>query len=132
MAKEFLGNGLRFPLLPDETGSLRYVSEDDNVEQSVRLVLLTALGERVMRPGFGTRARRMVFSPASVQNLRLLEVSIQEALRDWEPRVDVESVRAEADPAAPTRVDVDVKYRVRASNTRYNLVFPFYLGRMEA
>lgn len=73
----------------------------------------------------------MVFAPGSIQNLRLLEVSIREALVEFEPRVQVESIRAEANPAQPWRVDVDIRYLIRRTNTRQNLVFPYYLGQAE-
>jgi Bacteriophage baseplate protein W len=128
MAKDFLGTGWRFPLLPDASGSLGYVSAEENIEQSLRVLLLTQLGERVMRPGFGCKAGQMVFAPGSLQNLRLLEITVQDAVRDWEPRIELEDVHAEADLNDATRVMVGIRYKVRATNTRNNLVFPFYLG----
>src|ERR1700674_3523893 len=118
MENEFVGNGWRFPILPDETGSLGYVADDVNVEQSLRILLLTDLGERVMRSDFGCRAPRLVFAPGSVQSLGLLEITIREAVRDWEPRVDIEDVRAEVDLDDETRVTVNISYLVRRSNTR--------------
>lgn len=127
MAREFLGRGWRFPILPDASGSLGYSSGDENVEQSLRILLMTALGDRVMRPDFGTTAERLLFAPGSVRYLRLLETSVREAVRDWEPRVDLLGVSAEADAADATRVLVSVEYRVRQTNSRQNLVFPFYL-----
>lgn len=128
MAKDFLGTGWRFPLLPDASGSLGYVSAEDNIEQSLRILLLTQLGERAMRPGFGSKAGQMVFAPGSLQNLRLLEMTVTDAVRDWEPRIELEDVHAEADLNDATRVVVSIQYKVRATNTRHNLVFPFYLG----
>jgi phage baseplate assembly protein W len=131
MNNSFVGQGLRFPLLPDETGGLGYVEGDINVEQSLRILLLTDLGERVMRPDFGCAAPRLVFAPGSVQSLGLLETTIRDAVRDWEPRVDLEEVRAEVDLEDETRVIVSISYTVRRTNTRNNLVFPFYLGMLE-
>jgi phage baseplate assembly protein W len=128
----FLGRGWRFPIQPDASGGLGYVEGDANIEQSLRLLLMTELGERVMRATFGCDAPRLVFSPGSVQYLQLLETTVREAVRDWEPRVTLEAVTAEAIPGDETRVNVDIDYRIRGSNTRANLVFPFYLGRMEA
>ena len=130
MPGDFIGRGLRFPLLPDASGALGYAEGDANVEQSLKILLLTALGERVMRGGFGTQAPRLVFAPGSLQYLNLLETSVREALRDWEPRVDVLDVSAEADPSDETHVTLSLSYRVRRSNTRGNLVFPFYLGQL--
>jgi phage baseplate assembly protein W len=131
MKNEILGKGWRFPILPDETGSLAYVANDVNVEQSLRILLLTDLRERVMRSDFGCQAPSLVFAPGSVQFLGLLETTVREAIRDWEPRVETESVIAEVDPEDETRVTVQIRYVVRQTNTRNNLVFPFYLGTIE-
>jgi phage baseplate assembly protein W len=84
-----------------------------------------------MRPDFGCDAPRLVFAPGSMQYLRLLETTVREAVRDWEPRVELEDVRAEVDPEEETRVIVSIDYRVRQTDTRTNLVFPFYLGTVE-
>ena len=127
----FIGNGWRFPILPDAAGGLGFVSGDENVEQSLKILLLTNLGQRVMRPDFGSKALSLVFAPGSLQHLGLLETTIREAVRDWEPRVDLEEVRAEADIDDETRVTVQIGYRIRQTNTRGNLVFPFYLGEVE-
>jgi len=131
MADPLQGRGWRFPLLPDPAGSLGYVEGDENVEQSLRILLLTQLGERVMRPDFGCAAPRLVFAPGSLQSLGLLETTVREAVRDWEPRIDLDTVRAEADPEEESRVTVSIAYRVRRTNSRFNLVFPFYLGTLE-
>ena len=128
MANEFTGTGWRFPILPDATGTLSYVSGDVNVEQSLRILLLTELGQRVMRPDFGSKAARLVFAPGSLQYLGQLETTVREAIRDGEPRIEVEEVRAEVNPNDETRVSVKLAYKVRPTNTRHNLVFPFYLG----
>jgi uncharacterized protein len=129
------GRGWRFPILPDRTGGLGYCEGDDNVEQSLRTLLLTSLHERCMRAEFGSAAPRLVFAPGSVQFLGLLETTVRDAVRDWEPRVDLDEVRAEidgerpgGDPADDNRVTVAIGYRVRRTNTRLNLVFPFYLN----
>jgi phage baseplate assembly protein W len=131
MSGAFTGKGWRFPILPDAGGGLGYVAGQENIEQSLKILLLTILGERVMRPTFGCKVPRLVFAPGSVQFLQLLETSIREAVRDWEPRVDLLDVTAETDPADETRAIVSMSYRVRANNTRTNLVFPFYLGTAE-
>jgi phage baseplate assembly protein W len=129
---KLIGNGWRFPIRPDESGSLGYVSGDENIEQSLKILLMTGLGERVMRSDFGTAAPRLVFAPGSEQYLRLLETTVREAVRDWEPRIKLESVRAETIPENETQVMVNIAYQVRRTNTRHNLVYPFYVGTTEA
>jgi uncharacterized protein len=130
MTADFKGTGWAFPLRPDLGGGLGYTSGDANIEQSLLLLLRTVQGERVMRPGFGTGARDLVFAPGSAQNLGLLETTVREAIRDFEPRVVAEQVTAELDPRDETRAVVDVTYRILQTNTRDNLVFPFYLGTL--
>jgi phage baseplate assembly protein W len=128
MNEPFLGTGWRFPILPDESGRLAYAQGEESISQCLVVLLQTALGDRVMRPDFGTEAPQLVFAPGSDQNLRLLEESIRVAVRDFEPRVELDEVLAEADPAAEFVVTVSITYRIRRSNTKANLVFPFYLG----
>jgi phage baseplate assembly protein W len=123
----FLGRGWRFPILPDAAGGLGYVSGDANVEQSLHILLMTKLGERVMRSDFGTEAPRLVFFPGSTQYLNLLQKTIEDAIVNWEPRVDVTDVTAEADPANPYKVTVSISYTVRQTNNSNNIVFPYYL-----
>ena len=101
----FLGNGWPFPIIPDATGKLAYVAGDDNVEQSLALMLMTQLNERLMRPTFGCDAPSYVFAPGSVHFLNLLQETVSDALTQWEPRVDVLSVVAEADAEDPVAGD---------------------------
>lgn len=131
MGKEFIGKGWRFPIVPGPTGGLEWSEADENVEQSLRVLLLTRLGERVMRGTFGSRLGEMVFLAGSEQNLRGLEREVSSVLLRFEPRVEVLEVRAEADAREPTKVTVELSYRVRRTNTRESLVFPFYLARGE-
>lgn len=126
---DFIGRGWRFPIVPDAGGGLGYVDGDENVGQSLYLLLSTGWGERVMRPRFGTDARELVFAPGSQANLTALESSIRDAVRDYEPRVVLTDVTVTPDPEEPERVDVEVTYTVRRTNTRDSIVFPFYLTR---
>lgn len=130
-ARDFLGRGWRFPLLPDGSGGLGYTEAGENIEHSLKVLLLTQTRERVMRPRFGTEAPRLVFAPGSLRFLRLLEDSVREAVVEFEPRVDLLDVRAEVDSREDTRVTVALRYRERRTNTVGNLVFPFYLDQME-
>ncbi|HWO25305.1 MAG TPA: GPW/gp25 family protein [Kofleriaceae bacterium] len=127
MGKEFIGKGWKFPIVPDSTGALAWSVEDENVEHSLQVLLMTRIGERVMRRDFGSRLGELVFRPGSEQNLREIEREVRAAIARWEPRVDVLDVRAEADADDATHVTVSLSYRVRRTNTRDSLVFPFYL-----
>ena len=129
---DFLGRGWRFPLLPDASGALVYSEGPQHIEHSLKLILMTTFGERAMRPEFGCEAPDLVFAPGSVQYLRLLESSVRDAVRDFEPRVELEFADAEVDPQQQNQVTVHIGYRIRGANSRGNLVFPFYLGIDEA
>ena len=118
MANDFIGKGWRFPIVPGPTGALAWSDGDDNVEQSLRLLLLTRLGERVMRSDFGSNLGAMVFQPGSDQNLRSIEREVSGAIARFEPRVEVLSVTAEADAKDATQITVSLAYRVRRTNTR--------------
>ena len=128
MGKEFLGRGMRFPFVPDETGGLGYCAADENVEQSLRILLQTRIGERLMRGDFGTRIPDLLFYPGSQQNLRALEREVENAVSEWEARVELLDVTAEQDSVDDSRVTVAISYRVLRSNTRRSVVFPFYLA----
>ena len=129
MGKEFLGKGWAFPIIPGPTGALAYSEADDNVEQSLHVLLLTRLGERVMRGTFGSGLGDLVFAPGSQQNLRSIENEVSRAIDQFEPRAQVIEVLAEADSDDPTKVTISLSYRVRRTNARNTLVFPFYLVR---
>ena len=130
MASKFLGKGWKFPIAAQD-GNIEVAEYEESIRDSIWLILSTAKGERVMRPDFGCRAPQLVFAPGGQRYLRLLETTVREAIRDWEPRVDLLDVAVEADIEEPERVQVSVAYRVRATNTRLNLVFPFYLETLE-
>ena len=130
MGPDFLGTGWVFPVLPDPAGRLSYAVGEDSIRDCLLVLLQTATGERVMRPDFGTTAPTLVFAPGSPANLRVLENSITEAIQVYEPRVALDSVVAEPTPGEENTVVVSVTYRVRQTNTKANLVFPFYLDTL--
>ena len=126
-AKEFLGIGWSFPVALDPAGEVRMSKHEDDIHQAIRIILGTARGERVMRPTFGCGIHEMVFATLSMATLGQVEATVKEALIRWEPRIEVDAVRASLDEAQEGRLLVGIEYRVRATNNRFNLVYPFYL-----
>lgn len=122
----FLGQGWSFPVCA-AAGQTATAAYDEDVRQAILIILGTDPGERMMRPDFGAGLRAFVFEPLNPTTLEALRQRALEALVDWEPRIDVERVAASADPSAPGRVLVEMAYRVRATNSHANLVYPFYL-----
>jgi phage baseplate assembly protein W len=98
-----------------------------DVHEAVRLILDTEPGERVMRPDFGAGLRSVVFAPINTATRGLVQRRVEQGLIRWEPRIDVDEVRVVADEADLGRLLVHIGYRVRSTNTFYNLVYPFYL-----
>lgn len=125
--KAHLGVGWSFPVKP-VGGRLRFVRHEEDIEQAIPLILLTERGERAMLPEFGAGMRRYVFEPNGPATRRAIEQAVRVALIDWEPRIDLQRVEVTSDEEAdPNRVLIHVDYVVRATNTFYNRVFPFYL-----
>jgi phage baseplate assembly protein W len=98
------------------------------IEESIRLVLGTRVGERVMRSRFGSEVRSMLFEPATSDSAARLADTIRTALAEWEPRIDVLQVLVEPDLAAPTRFVASLAYRIRDNNSVLNMVYPLYLS----
>lgn len=124
---DFIGRGFAWPLRVDATGAIALTAGAADLDSSVRLVLLTAPGERLMRPEFGCRIHELVFEPVNPNTLGLMKHAVREALARWEPRVEVEEVDVEPDVQVSGLVNIRVGYRVRVTNDRRNLVHPFYL-----
>jgi phage baseplate assembly protein W len=129
--RAFLGRGFAFP--PGTTdGAVRLSEYEEDVRQAIRIILDTEPGERVMRPDFGAGLRALAFEPLNTNTLALARHRVERALVVWEPRIDQVTVSASADPAR-AMLTLDIAYRIRTTNTFYNLVYPFYLqeGRQE-
>lgn len=124
---DFIGRGWRFPVKPDPQGGLSLVEGPESVRQAIWLILTTAPGERQMRPEFGCGIHDLVFEANTAALHGLVQASVQGALVRWEPRIDVLGVRVEAPPEQPNLLLVHVDYRVRANNSFFNLVYPFFL-----
>jgi phage baseplate assembly protein W len=126
-SKAFLGQGWAFPVAVDPTtDEIALAAYEEDVQQAILIILGTEPGERVMRPTFGTGLRGLVFEPINTTTMALAQYRVQQALTLWEPRIDSVAVAVDADPP-DGRLDITVHYRVRSTNTFYNLVYPFYI-----
>ena len=127
-AKEFLGVGWKFPPQVDPvTGRMQVSAYEDNVAESVRVILSTRKGERVMNPEFGCGLFQFLFGQTDSTTLVQMEREAREALVLWEPRIRDVTVRALVNRDDPARVDLFIQYWVRSTNNPFNLVYPFYL-----
>lgn len=127
MDSEFLGQGWAFPVDSDRRGRLDLSAGEADIEASIRIILGTAHGERIMRPTFGCGIHDYVFETVNATTLHSIEEDVRRALLEWEPRIEVTNVDASAAELATGRLLISVDYRVRVTNTESNLVYPFYL-----
>jgi uncharacterized protein len=126
---QLLGRGWKYPLTLDERGEVALSEGETDIQEAIQLILSTALGERLMHPDFGCGIHDLVFAPNNTGTAGLARFYVEDALIRWEPRIDVEEIEVQADPAQPEWLLISVSYRVRTTDSRYNLVYPFYLTR---
>jgi phage baseplate assembly protein W len=126
VSEEFIGSGWAFPIRVDATGSIAVVSHDREIEESIRLIVGTAPGERPMRPEFGCAIHDYVFANIDPDTAGRIASEVRSALVRWEPRIEVEGVDVSFDPDDPTLIYIDVRYSIGDTNDPRNLVFPFY------
>ena len=126
-AKEFLGVGWKFPPQLDARGRIALVSHEDDIAEAIRIVLRTRPGERIMRPRFGCELFRLIFAPCDQDTANRAVMYVSDALAMWEPRIELLDVQAHIDPNREAALQIEVSYRVRATNAERNLVAPFFL-----
>jgi len=125
--REFLGQGVAFPLQFNPRGEIALANGERDIEQAMRLILGTVPGERVMRPNFGCRAWELVFGPNNSETSSLMVYYVKEALRFWEPRIEVEKVDVYRDPDLDGAMLVEISYTIKPSHDPRSIVYPFYI-----
>jgi phage baseplate assembly protein W len=124
--RAFLGVGWAFPVGLD-AGRTATAAYDDDIRQAINIIIGTNPGERLMRPDFGAGLQDFVFEPINTTTIATLQKRVQDSLIDWEPRIDVITVTVTNDTTEPALLMIQVAYKVRATNSLQNLVYPFYL-----
>jgi uncharacterized protein len=122
----FVGRGFPFPMRIDGSGGFAMESGAADIEKSMRVILMTAPGERPMRPEFGCAIWDLLFEPVNMNTLGQMELAVSEALSRWEPRAEILEVVVDPDEAIPGGVRIEVSYRIASTNEERNLVLPFY------
>ena len=133
MASEgtFLGRGWAFPpSFPAGGGEVEMVSGEDDIHQSLEILFSTIPGERVMQERFGADLHRLVFEELDQRLASAVERLVQGAIREHEPRIKLDRVDVQRSDQDPYGLLIHIHYTVRGTNSRFNMVFPFY--RMEA
>jgi phage baseplate assembly protein W len=126
MEGDFLGSGWGFPVSLDRGNQIGITSGEDNIRDSIWIILATAPGERVMRPDFGCGLHQLVFAVNDAATVGRVQLEVRNALIRWEPRIDVLDVGVEVRGRNEEVLLINVHYRVRSTNNFFNLVYPFY------
>jgi len=108
-------------------GRLAWSVGEANVRESIRLILLTEPGERLMRESFGCGLRRFLFEPNTLATRQLIQERIVRALERWEPRVRVDSVQVDANAADERMIEIGITYRLIATQVIERLTLTLQL-----
>ena len=127
-SQNFLGTGWDLALTVDEESKrVKMARDEESIRQSIWIILSTSPGERIMRPNFGSNLQDLAFRVNNAGLAGAAISAVRTALATWEPRITVLDVNAYSDSDSPNVLHIDINYQVRATNSRYNLVYPFYL-----
>ncbi|MBV8758422.1 MAG: GPW/gp25 family protein [Deltaproteobacteria bacterium] len=130
--RDFLGKGFRFPVSLNLNGGVSTSALEENVRQSIFIILGTAPGERIYRKHFGCRIHDLMFEPNNPLTAARAEIYCEEAIYKYEPRVSKVKCEAKANADEPNRLDIRIEYVIAGKNdAKRNLVFPFYLRAQE-
>ena len=124
---DIIGHGWNFPLRVDLLGNIVLTAGETEIEQAIFIILKTPLGQRVLRPHFGSRLNELVFAPNTTQTHARVKRYVEDALAMWEPRIRVDQVRTWPDKDDPSLLIIQIDYTVRATHDPRSLVYPFYL-----
>jgi phage baseplate assembly protein W len=126
MAIDFYGRGFSWPMRLSTKGGLAESSNLQKIHESLHIVLGTQYGERVMRPTFGCNLKSLVFSPNNASTAALARHYVQDGLKQWEPRIDVQDVTVTNNNTQGLLL-IEIRYRIKATLQADSLVYPFYL-----
>jgi len=123
----FLGTGWSFPPTFSKTAAgVEMVRDEEDIRQSLAILLSTTVGERIMEPRYGCDLDHLLFEPLNTTTKTYVAGLVEHAILLYEPRIDLERLTIDTGAAEEGRVDIVIEYTVRGTNSRYNLVYPFY------
>jgi phage baseplate assembly protein W len=136
MQHDMVGRGWAFPLQINSSGGFALVSGYEEINQAIYIILGTAIGERVMRPGFGSRLHDLVFAPLNEETIATARRYVEDALTIWEPRIELKLVAVTAvnhrgaDMFSDGLLAIEIQYVIKSTGDQRSLVYPFYtIGR---
>ena len=127
MAQNIIGQGWAFPPTINKQGGMALTRGDEEIRQAIQIILLTAPGQRVMHPTFGSRLHELTFAPNNSHTAVLVRRHVEDALGMWEPRITVLDVTVTPDNDQDNCLLIDIEYEIKTTHNKRSLVFPFYL-----
>jgi phage baseplate assembly protein W len=128
-AKAFMGRGWAWPFrVEPASGRIATIADEEDISQSILIILGTTKGERVMRPNFGCGIHDQVYAAIDLATITQIKRDVADALRVYEARIDVLAVTVHSDNLINGQLRIEIDYRVRQTNQPGNIVFPFYLN----
>ena len=130
--KSFLGTGWSFPpAFIKKPCQVLMVSDEEDIEQSLKILLSTRHGERIMQPEYGCNLDVLLFEPVTTSLITFVKDLIEKAVLYHEPRIDLKRTDIKTDRIMEGLLLIELDYVIRSTNSRYNLVYPFYLNEAE-
>lgn len=125
---DIIGTGWEFPPVFDkEENGIRLVSGVEEIENSIYLILHTAIGERVMRRSFGSNLHDLIFEPLTENMKTFMATSLREVLELNEPRIEIDSLSLVQDDPTLGRIDIHIELSILTTHQPLSLVLPYYL-----
>lgn len=124
--KEYVGQGLAFPLSVTPKGELSLVTGATDIDQAILLIIETMPGERVMRPNFGCRIWELLFAPNSAETRALAAYHVRQALDFWEPRVTIDAVDVVSDNDNAA-LRIHITYTIKDTHDTRSIIYPFFI-----
>lgn len=126
MNERLIGRGWAFPPQIDGQGRVGLTTAQNEIEQAIRIILGTTPGERVMRPNFGSRLHELAFAPLNTETLTLAQRFVEDALKMWEPRIELLGVQVVADNRRACLL-IAIEYEIKRMHDHRTLVYPYYV-----
>ncbi len=122
----FLGTGWSFP--PEflrTTGEVVMTADEEDIHSSLKILFGTAIGERMFNPKYGLSMQEILFEPMTTTLKTDLTDRIKIAILIYEPRIELLALELDTTAETQGKISIVMEYKVRATNSRYNLVYPF-------
>lgn len=127
--QSFLGTGWSFPPRFDQvSGCVAMTADEEDIAASLQILFGTLRGERFLNPKYGLNLRELLFEPMSTTMTTFVKDNIRTNILVYEPRIAVENLALDTSRQYEGRISILLEYRVRATNSRYNLVYPFFIS----